>query len=235
LVLPLAVGALLGDALLHLLPEALRTIGNPIAVASWTLVGTVLFLALDRSLHVKDSVDLTPSNSTENRKSKIENSFDREGGEKSKAILSIGKMSIAANSVHNFVDGVLIAGTFVANPAAGAATLIAVILHEIPHEAANYGILLHANYTRERALLLNLLVGLIAMAGAVTALLIGTRSHLFIAALIPFTAGCFLYMACADLIPSILKKHNGRVPLTVPGLILTGIAIMGTLLFIEPK
>jgi zinc and cadmium transporter len=232
-ILPLAVGALLGDAILHLLPDALRTIGSPLKVGGYVLAGALLFLALDKALSAADSriVSIRRQKSLpsvleiKNQKSKIKNL----------PILPIGKMSIAANSVHNFVDGVLIAGTFIANPAAGTATLIAVILHEIPHEAANYGILLHANYTRQQAIVINLLVGLVAMAGAILALLVGTRSHAFIAGLIPFTAGCFIYMASADLIPSIVRKHKGKVPILVPVLVLVGFGLMGGMLFLEPK
>jgi zinc and cadmium transporter len=208
-VLSLAVGALLGDAFLHLLPEAYGSKLSPISVGLLVLAGNVAFFLVEHLMRLPRQA--------------------AQGGE----IKPLGPMSIVANSIHNVVDGMLVGGAFLVSSRLGIATLTAVALHEIPHEAANFGILLHANYTRGTATLINFLVGLGAMLGVFLALLIGARTAAFASFLLPFTAGCFLYLACADLMPSLLKQQNRRQIGRQICSMLIGIGIMFFLLRLE--
>jgi zinc and cadmium transporter len=108
--------------------------------------------------------------------------------------------------LHNFIDGAVIAGSFLISLPLGLATTIAVIAHEIPQEIGDLGVLLHAGFSRAKALMFNFLSALIAFLGAGLTLVIGTRLENFSDYILPFTAGSFIYIATADLIPE-LKKH----------------------------
>jgi len=207
--LAVAVGALLGDAFLHMLPQSYGALKGPATSGLLVLFGMLTFFALEQFLS------------------------RHRHGHPTNDVLPIGPMSIAANSVHNVVDGVMVGGAFLTGSRVGIATLLAVALHEIPHEAANYGVLLHANYGRRRAIYVNFFVGLAAMAGVIVALAVGAHAAGFASGMLPFTAGCFLYMACADLMPSLLKERRASSALWTLLLIVAGVMVMLALLFTE--
>jgi len=208
-VLALAVGALLGDAFLHLLPEVYKT-APALQTGLLVMAGTLVFFVIEKWMG--DHAETHPP----------------EG-----SIAPLGPMSIIANSIHNFVDGMLIAGAFVADRGLGVATFVAVALHEIPHEASNFAILLHAGYSRTRAVLVNFGVGVVAMLGAVFALLIGTRLSSFPSYLLPFTAGCFVYLACSDLMPTLLRRGGIRALWSHFLMMVIGMGLMVALLRLE--
>ncbi len=210
-VLALAVGALLGDAFLHLLPEAYRT-QPPLQTGLLVMAGTLAFFVIEKWMGGHSET------------------HSHEPG-----ISPLGPMSIIANSIHNFVDGALIAGAFVADRRLGVATFIAVALHEIPHEASNFAILLHAGYTRSRAVFVNFGVGVVAMFGAVFSLALGSQIKGFSSYLLPFTAGCFVYLACSDLMPTLLRRGGIKALWSHFLLIVLGMGLMVGLLALETK
>ena len=178
-----AAGVLLASAFLDILPVALARHGDGGILAA-TLAAVAGFFVLERVLHA---------------------THDHHAQE-SHAVPS-GYLILVGDTLHNFVDGVVIAATFMADPALGVTTTLAVAAHELPQEIADFGVLLSANFSRRSALLLNLLSGLAAVAGA--AVCIGfqgvVEQHLawFMAA----TAGMFIYIAAADLMPEV--HHAG--------------------------
>jgi zinc and cadmium transporter len=178
-----AVGALLGVSMLAILPEALDQLPARKVFAT-LLFGILLFFVLEklvlwRHCHTHDCEV-------------------HEG-----AVFPV----IIGDAFHNFVDGVLIATTVMTSVPLGISTAVAVAAHEIPQEVGDFAILLHAGYSRGKALLLNVLSSLASALGAIAAFvafdIVQTRRPYFLA----LAAASFLYVAMADLIPGL---HRGR-------------------------
>ncbi|OQA03652.1 MAG: zinc transporter ZupT [bacterium ADurb.Bin400] len=110
---------------------------------------------------------------------------------------------------------------------------MAVALHEIPQELGDFGILLHSGFTKRRALLYNFSSALLAILGAVVALLVGQRVDEFGELAIPFTAGGFVYIALSGLIPELHRESNIGKSLLQFISIVAGISVMASLLLLE--
>lgn len=206
-----AAGALLGDAFLHLLPEAVEKVGNVERVSLMVLTGIVIFFILEKVLFWHHCH--LPTHEQHKH--------------------PVGVMNLISDGVHNFLDGVIIAGSFLVNIPLGIATTIAVILHEIPQEIGDFGILLHSGYTRRKALFFNFLTACLAIVGACITLLIGERVEDIVKYVVPITLGGFVYISAADLIPEIHnEEHTGRSILQFLFFIL-GILVMALLLLLE--
>src|ERR1700677_3557538 len=130
----LAVGGLLGDAFLHLIPESFETSKNANHTAMLILFGLFLFLLLEKSMHYYHH-------------------HDHDHGE----VHPFGYLSLMASGLHNFIDGLLIGASYMASIPIGIATTLAVVLHEIPHELGDFSILIHAGFKPKKALLFNFL------------------------------------------------------------------------------
>lgn len=196
-----ATGALLAVALVGLLPEAMARIGvEPVMNAA--LAGLLLFFGLERFVLARHSRGDTDAGSYH-------------GGA---ALILIG------DGLHNFVDGVVIAAAFLASIPVGVTTALAVILHELPHEVGDFAILLESGFTRGRALFWNLVSGSTTLAGAVLAY----AAFDAVAALVPYvlavSAAGFLYIALADLVPSLDRGAGLAASARQLGLILLGMA-----------
>ena len=137
-------------------------------------------------------------------------------------------MNLLADGLHNLVDGLVVAGTWMASPAAGVAGTLAVALHEIPQEFGDFGVLLHAGLRPRRALLWNAASGATAILGAVLVLSLGGAADLE-RWLVPFAAGGFLYMACADLLPEIQRRSQDRRRALTVGALFLGVALVAFL------
>lgn len=217
----LAAGALLGDAFIHLIPESLEIIGDETLFGLAVLSGISVFFILEKVLRWHHAHH---TNEEEHEGHEHFESGDHQ---------HLAPMVLVADGVHNIIDGAVIAASFLISPALGIATTIAVFLHEIPQEIADYALLIHAGYTRTRALFFNFLSGLTALAGAGMVLFIGSEMELFSAYAAAVTAGTFIYLAAADLIPD-LHKHTGPRS-SVASLIafVIGIALMFGLTLLE--
>ncbi|MEK7632110.1 MAG: ZIP family metal transporter [Patescibacteria group bacterium] len=206
-----AAGAMLGDAFLHLMPEAFADPQTLTRAAAMVLVGIVLFFALEKLLFWRHCH--LPS--TEQHKHPV------------------GAINLVSDGIHNFLDGVIIAGSFLVSVPLGIATTIAVILHEIPQEIGDFGILLTAGYTKKKALWFNFLTACLAIVGTIVTLVIGERVAALVQYLVPITIGGFIYIAAADLIPEIHREeHTGRSVLQF-SFLLIGIGIMAIFLLLE--
>jgi len=205
----LAVGALFGDAFLHLLPEAFAAQGAGLKVPLLVLLGLYLFFVLEHILHWHHH--------------HVE---DHEHGDPG-SIEPYGYMNLIADILHNFIDGLLVGASYQVDTQIGLATTAAVLLHELPHEAGNFGILIHAGFSRNRALFLNFLTALSAIAGGVAAwVLAGGLGGGFVQDLVPFTAGGFLYIAGSDLVPQLQKESRPGRAFVQLAAILTGTGLM---------
>ena len=178
-----AVGVLLGVSMLELLPDALEQL-EPSQVFGTLLGGILVFFVLEKLVLWRHC-----------------HTHDCEVHDGSAFPVVIG------DAVHNFVDGALIAAAVTYDISAGVSMALAVAAHEIPQEIGDFAILLHAGYSRRRALLLNVTSGLAGAAGAVMALVAVNSMPVVIPYCLAFAAASFLYVAMADLIPGL---HRGR-------------------------
>jgi zinc and cadmium transporter len=198
-----AVGALLGGASLHLMPAAVERLGTGLRPGILLLAGFLGFFVLERFLGAHGPHD-GPTGAPH----------------------PIAIMSLVGDGLHNLLDGIIIASSFLADPKLGVATSLAVVLHEVPQEIGDFGILLHSGVSLQRAILFNLLSGLTAVVGAALTLLIGLGAEGRAAALLPVVAGGFLYIAAADLVPTLHRTRGTRATLVQVCLILAGIGLL---------
>jgi zinc and cadmium transporter len=184
----LAVGALLGDAFIHIIPEAFEQSSNTLVTSLLIIGGLFIFFILEKFLH-----------------------WHHHGEDKDMhEIHPVGKLILFSDGVHNLIDGVIIGASFMVSIPIGIATTIAVILHEIPQEIGDFAVLIHAGYSKKKALWLNFISALFAVVGVVLALALGSIAEASILWLLPIAAGGFIYIAVADLIPE-LHKHKENV------------------------
>lgn len=199
-----AVGSLLGGAFIHLLPEAFASDLNPLVVSAAVLTGIILFFILEKFFRW--------------RHCHLETTDDH--------VHPVVPMNIFGDAMHNFIDGILIGISYAVSIPLGMATTVAVLLHEIPQEIGDFGILIHGGLTVKKALLFNFASALTSVFGVVLALMIGTTMEGVVLYFLPMTAGGFIYIAGSDLIPEL--HHNTDVKISILQLLalLGGIAIM---------
>jgi zinc and cadmium transporter len=130
---------------------------------------------------------------------------------------------MVGDTVHNFVDGILIAAAFLADVQLGLVTALAILAHEIPSEVSDFLILIHSGYTRQRALLVNLLSSLAMVAGGLLGYVTLAGLEAWIPALLGFVAASMIYVAVADLIPGLHRRVDLRT--TVQQVLLIGLGI----------
>lgn len=206
----LAVGALLGDAFLHLIPEALEVFGSTTLVGFGIIAGVLLFFIIEKILHWHH------------------HEFDEHNH-----VAPIGKMILISDGFHNFIDGLIIGASYMVSIELGIATTLAVILHELPQEIGDFGVLIHAGYSTKRALLLNFLSAVTAFVGLGVAFILGTLSETFTTWLLPIAAGGFIYIAIADLIPELHKTKKTSHALLQAVIVIIGVLLMAGLLLLE--
>ncbi|MDI6777802.1 MAG: ZIP family metal transporter [Patescibacteria group bacterium] len=206
-----AVGALFGDALIHLIPETFDKIHSKATASLFILFGILIFFGLEKFVRWRHC-------------------HIAECDEHASPIASV---NIFGNIVHNFIDGMLIGASYLVSLPLGFATTIAILLHEIPQEIGNFAVLVHSGYTTKKAIAVNFFSALIAFAGVAIALLVGDYASNFTVFLLPVTAGGFLYIAGSDLIPEL--KHETKIAASIGQLfaIILGIAVMASFLFVE--
>lgn len=207
-----AVGALFGDACIHLIPETFERVRPPLTGSLLLIGGILIFFVLEkfvrwRHCHVPE--------------------------EDHQHVHPVVTMNIVGNGVHNMIDGMLIGASYTASVPIGVATTIAIILHEIPQEIGNFSILVHGGLPVKRALLLNFMTAMAAFLGAVVTLVVGSHAEMFTLYLLPITAGGFLYIAGSDLIPELHHEVDARTSLGQLASIIMGVGIMAVLKFIE--
>ncbi len=211
-----AVGALLGDAFIHLIPQAFKQDMVTLGPSLLILGGMLLFFVVEKLLRHEHGV------------------LHRYHHPEAHTRPELAAVNVLGDAVHNFIDGVLIGGSYLVSPALGLATTVAVLFHEIPQELGDFGILIHSGLSVRRAVLLNLASASVAILGAVAALLLGAVSGAAVTTvLMPVTAGGFVYIAAADLIPELQHDRSGRGLLSQVGLISLGMGVMGLLAILE--
>lgn len=197
----LSAGALMGGAFIHLLPEAAEKFedSNMYLVV---LFSFILFFFVEKLFHWRHC-----------HKGKCN-------------IHSFGYMNLFGDSIHNFIDGLIIAATFLTDIRLGVITTLAVALHEIPQEIGDFGVLLYAGFKKQKALIANFLVALTVVLGGVVGYFLSFFVESFVKFLLPVAAGGFIYIAASDLMPEIRKEESLKKSLLSFAIFLIGVIIM---------
>jgi len=143
-------------------------------------------------------------------------------------------LNLIGDGLHNFVDGMAIAASFLFSSALGFATTLAVVFHEIPQELGDFGVLLYGGFGKKKALTYNFMSALTAVGGALTIYFLAFYVRGLERFLIPFAAGGFIYIAATDLMPELHRGTQGKESLVQLFSLLTGIWLMLTLAIILP-
>jgi zinc and cadmium transporter len=181
----LSAGTMMGGAFIHLLPESLELLSVE-TVFLIVLLAYLAFLMMENLLHWHHCHQ----------------------GEEETHDHTLGYMNLVGDGVHNFIDGMIIAGSFMTSFELGVVTTIAVALHEIPQEISDFGVLIYSGLERRRALMLNFLAGLMTVVGGMTGLFLAQSIEGLISNLLPFAAGGFIYIATTDLVPQIKNQNQ---------------------------
>jgi len=199
-----ASGTLLGGAFFDLLPEAVNMIHPPITIFYFVILGIIVFFCIEKFL------------------------YWRHCHEEECQVHTFAYISLVGDGVHNFIDGMIIAATFVLGFELGFITTLAVISHEIPQEIGDFGVLIYGGLSKRKALTYNFISALTAILGAVvTYYVVYLRSNY--ALLVPFAAGGFIYIAATDLMPELHKKSHAGESIIQLLSILFGLGLMAYL------
>ncbi len=200
ILISLATGALIGGAFLHLLPHSLEHL-SPMT-ASWIFIsGFIFFFLLERILRW------------------------RHCHERGCEIHPVTYLNLLGDGLHNFIDGVVIAASFLVSFHFGVVTTLVVMAHEVPQEIGDYAILVYGGMERLKALFFNFASAITAIIGGIMGyyLLHGTR---YVHYIMPFAAGNFFYISASDLVPELHKEVNFKKSLNSFIFFLAGIFIM---------
>lgn len=177
-----ASGAMLGTSFFDLIPESFENLGN----FNFVIIGLIIFFVLESLIHWHHS--------------------HRENCEK--CFHPVVYLNILGDGLHNFLDGIIIAASFLVNIPTGVAVSIAILLHEIPQEIGDFAVLVHGGLSKTKALLFNFLSATLAILGAIFGYLFLTTLENIIPYVIAIAAGSFIYIAVSDLFPELHKENN---------------------------
>jgi zinc and cadmium transporter len=208
--LSLSVGIMLSTSLLHAMPEALESKAAPESLFATLLAGLLTFFLLEKVaiLHAGPQSD------------------GHQHGHRHHCAKRSGWMVLAGDGLHNFTDGIMIAAAFLADPALGVLTGMAIVAHEIPQEVGDFMVLLNSGYTRARAYVFNLLCSLMALVGGVLGYFMLDKADNLVPYVLAFASAGFLYVAISHLMPQLQRKDTLRESLPQMGLIAVGIMVV---------
>lgn len=206
----LSVGTLLGAVFLHFLPEAFSR-GYMVSTALYIVLGFLVLFVVEKFLHYhhQHGKKLLPGHSHG---------------------YAIGPINLIGDAVHNFIDGLVIAGSYIVSIPLGIAATISIILHELPQELADFGVLLYAGYSKRKALFFNFLSAITALVGVVVGFIIDRSG--FTAFILPFASGNLLYIAAANLTPELHQHCNLKESIVHILAILAGVGIMVAIIYL---
>lgn len=182
LLVAFASGSLMSGAFFHLIPEAVLRQGE--TTFGFVVLGIVAFFALEKVLCWRHCHNAQCD------------------------VHSFTYLNLVGDSIHNFVDGIIIAASFLVEPALGLITTAIVIFHEVPQELGEFGVLIYGGFTRRRAIFFNLLTALTALVGGAVGYFFSLYVKDVQISLVAFAAGGFIYVALADLVPELHKRRQ---------------------------
>ncbi|MCH8328819.1 MAG: ZIP family metal transporter [Nanoarchaeota archaeon] len=206
-----SAGALFGGAFIHLLPEVIGEVGFSLNISVYIMLGIGFSFIIEKFVHWRHChLPITKTH-----------------------VHPFAMMNLVGDGVHNFIDGLIIGASYLVNIPVGIATTLAVILHEVPQEIGDFGVLLHGGFSKLKALFFNFITALTAVIGAIVALVMSSYVENITIFLIPFAAGTFIYIAGSDLIPEIHKEVEVKKSLLQFAAIVLGVLVMLFLLLLE--
>lgn len=197
-----AAGTLLGTAFFDLLPEAAEAGGEEVNIFLWVLVGILVFFLLERFIHHHDQ------------------------GTHPQDKHAVVPLIVIGDTIHNFIDGVAMAATFLISIPLGIVTALAVAVHEIPQEIGDFGLLINKGLSRKGVLLINIFSALAALVGAVITYLNRDAIGGLLPIVLSLASGFFIYIAAANLIPEIHHNENKKVAFWESVLLLAGVVVV---------
>ncbi len=235
LLVAFAVGAMLGGAMLHLIPESYQALGDGPETGLLVLAGVLAFFVLEKFLHWHHQHGVPEA---------IEGATGHSHQGHAHAHLAVGPsgepapfalVNLVGSVAHKLIDGAIVAAAYMVSIQTGVVTTLAVMLHEIPQGIGTFGVLVYGGYSPRRALVYNFLAGLGGLVGAALVLTVGAEVDGLSDWLLPITAGAFLYIAGSDLIPELNRRHSYPATKAVGQLamMLLGIAVMALTLLAE--
>ena len=200
-----SAGSLLGGAFFHLIPEAIERVGveEILNLFFYLILGFCTFFILENFLNWHHHHAISHPE-----------------------IKSFSYLILISDTIHNFIDGLIIAGSFVVSFQVGVVTSLVVVLHEIPQELGDFGVLIYGGFKKSKALFLNFLSALAAIFGGLFGFLLSERIGNSTIFLLPFAAGNFIYIAASDLLPEIKHKESLKKALIHFFVFLLGIVLM---------
>lgn len=202
-----SAGALMGGAFLHLIPEAIKEVGvedgSLLKIFSYLILGFCTFFILEQFIK-----------------------WHHHHSTQHPEILPFSYLILISDGLHNFIDGLIIASSFMVNLSMGLVTSLAVVLHEIPQEIGDFAVLIYGGFKKSKALLLNFLSAIFAIFGGMIGFFLFRKIEEGILFFLPFTAGSFIYIAASDLIPQIKQEGDIKKSAVHFFVFLTGITIM---------
>lgn len=180
-----SAGSMIGSAFLHLLPEVLEENKRPLEIFILVIIGFSVFFVLERLLRWHHCHD--------------ENCNTHE---------HLGWLNLIGDGIHNFIDGMIILISFVGGSTLGIVVTLSIIMHEIPQELGDFGVLLYAGFSKTKALLYNFISACVALLGVLFAYWLYSYNEITASILIPLAAGGFIYIAASDLVPEIHKGNK---------------------------
>jgi len=207
-----SAGGLFGDAFIHLIPEAAGENGFGLQVSLYILIGIIFSFIVEkffqwRHCHIPTSEEHPHS---------------------------FAYMNLFGDAVHNFLDGLIIGGSYFVSLPLGLATTLAVVFHEIPQEIGDFGVLIYGGFNKSRAIFFNFSTALTAIFGAIVSLGLSSYIQGFTPFLIPFAAGNFIYIAGSDLIPELRKEEPEPLKSTLQlTAFVLGVLILFSLVLLE--
>lgn len=223
-----AVGAMLAVVFLDILPHALAEGVAPASLMGWVLAGVLFFFFLEKLVIWRHSHgDLTPANPEASEGSTHSHAHGHAHHHHTHDGGRSGLMVLIGDSLHNATDGVVIAAAFLADFNLGVVTSLAIIAHEVPQEVSDFFVLLHSGYTRKKAFLYNLISSLAMVVGGVVAYFALESAEAYITPVLAFAAASMLYVAVADLIPTLHRRFS--ISDTLQQMLMIGLGV-GTVL-----
>lgn len=204
-----SAGALLGDVFIHVIPELSESAFTP-RIGIYFLVGIVIFFLLEKYIL-----------------------WHHSHGEHDESLHSATYLTIAGDALHNFLDGIVIAASFLVSIPLGIATTIAVVFHEIPQEIGQFAILIHGGWGKSKALLYNFISALTAFVGAAFVLIFAQHLEEAPAFLLSTAAASFIYIAMSDIIPQLNKERSLKKSFWQLIAFVLGVVVMALLLRLE--
>lgn len=204
LLVALSAGVLIGSAFLHLIPEAAEAMAIR-DVFLFVIAGFVVFFFVEKLL------------------------FWRHCHAAECHVHSFAYMNLVGDGVHNFIDGLILAASFLTNFELGVTTTLAVALHEVPQELSDFGVLVYAGFKKTKALAMNLACALIAVLGGLCGYFLSSQAAGLASLLVPFAAGGFVYISASDLVPELKQEKRLSVSLLSFVVFLAGVAFIWAL------